>query len=119
MPAVATSRCGCETAAVHAAALCFDLHIPHSRSLKEKRSALRPVIDGLRNKYHVSAAETGAHDLRQRAELGVAAVSSHASHLEEIFATIERFVDAADGLEMISVERVWLEAEEVLGSEWT
>src|SRR5439155_26673920 len=32
-----------ENRLVHAAAVCFDLHVPESRSLKAKRAAIRPL----------------------------------------------------------------------------
>ena len=35
-----------ETGTVHAAAVCFDLHVPESRSLKTKRAAIRPMQIG-------------------------------------------------------------------------
>ena len=96
---------------MHAAAICFDLHVPESRSLKAKRAAIRPVIDGLRHRFHVSVAEVGHHDQWQRAAIAVAVVASSASQLEMVLASIERFVDAAPAVELIDVERAWLDAD--------
>ena len=42
---------------MHAAAARFDLHVPDSRSLKAKRAAIRPIVDGLRHRFGVSVAE--------------------------------------------------------------
>ncbi len=39
-------------------------------SLKQKRSALRPVIAELRRRFAVSAAETGSQELHRRAGVG-------------------------------------------------
>jgi uncharacterized protein YlxP (DUF503 family) len=39
------------------------------RSLKEKRSVVRPIVAELRRTYSVSAAETGHLDLHRRAEV--------------------------------------------------
>jgi len=54
----------------------FDLLLPgDARSLKQKRSYVRPILAMLK-KYEVSAAEVGFHDLHGRAQLGVAAVAA-------------------------------------------
>ena len=50
------------------------LRIEGCRSLKEKRRIVKAVIHRLRNEFNVSAAEVGANDIHQRAEIGVAAV---------------------------------------------
>ncbi len=66
---------GREDGGVHAAAVCFDLHVPESRSLKTKRAAIRPIVDGLRHKYRLSVAEVDHHDQWQRAAVAVAVVA--------------------------------------------
>ena len=96
---------------MHAAAVCFDLHIPQSRSLKAKRAAIRPIVDGLRHRFRVSAAEVGHHDQWQRAAIAVAVVAATDSQLREVLATIERFVVAAPDIELLDVETAWLESE--------
>ncbi len=59
----------------------FDLLLPgDSRSLKAKRSYVRPIVAALR-KFEVSAAEVGALDLHGRAEIGVAVVAAEAGHV--------------------------------------
>jgi hypothetical protein len=96
---------------VNAAAVRFDLHIPQSRSLKAKRAAIRPIVDGLRHRFHVSVAETDHHDQWQRAGIAVAVVASSDTRLREVLASIERFVVAAPDIELLDVETAWLESE--------
>jgi uncharacterized protein YlxP (DUF503 family) len=96
---------------VHAAAVCFDLHVPESRSLKAKRAAIRPLVDGLRHRFRVSVAEVDHLDQWQRAAIGVAVVSGSFTQLEQVLDSVERFVDAAEGVELIDVERTWLELD--------
>ena len=56
----------------------FDLLLPgDSRSLKAKRSYVRPIVAALR-KFEVAVAEVGALDLHGRAEIGVAVVAAEA-----------------------------------------
>jgi uncharacterized protein YlxP (DUF503 family) len=54
----------------------FDLLLGDVRSLKQKRSVIRPVLAELRRTFAVSAAETGAQELHRRAGIGVAVRSS-------------------------------------------
>ncbi len=97
---------------MHAAAVCFDLHVPESRSLKTKRAAIRPVIDGLRHRFHVSVAEVDHLDQWQRAGIGVAVVSGSVGQLEAVLDSVERFVHSTPGIEVLDVERSWLDLEE-------
>ncbi len=96
---------------MHAAAMCFDLHIPQSRSLKAKRAAIRPIVDGLRARFHVSVAEVDHQDQWQRAAIAVAVVGATEGQVREVLATVERYVMAAPEIEMLDVETAWLESE--------
>ncbi|WP_256107529.1 DUF503 domain-containing protein [Streptomyces sp. ODS05-4] len=85
--------------------LSFDLLLGDVRSLKEKRSLVRPIVAELHRKYAVSAAETGVQDLHRRAEIGVALVSGDAGHLTEVLDRCERMVAARPEVELLSVRR--------------
>lgn len=89
----------------------FELHIPASRSLKEKRRVVKALIDRIHHRYRVSIAETGFQDLHQRAEIAVAAVTREASELEALFASVRRQVDELDE----AVVTLW-RAEAIEGS---
>lgn len=95
---------------MHAAVLRFDLHIPQSRSLKAKRAAVRPIVEGVRHRFRVSVAETGHQDQWQRAEVGVAVVTESHSMLDEVLSTVTRFVESAPDIEVLSAETTYLEA---------
>src|SRR4029077_10691633 len=99
---------------LHAAAVRFDLHIPESRSLKVKRAAVRPIVDGLRHRYHLSVAEIGYQDQWQRAELGVAVIAESDGHLREVIDEVERFVARAPDVEVLDVEVVHFDGEGTL-----
>lgn len=96
---------------MHAAAARFDIHIPHSQSLKAKRQVVRPIVDGIRHRFKVSVAEVDHLDQWQRVAIGVAVVSGTESHAREVLAAIERFVAAAPGIELLHVDTSWLEVE--------
>jgi uncharacterized protein len=99
---------------MHAAAVRFDLHIPESRSLKVKRAAIRPIVDGLRHRYHVSVAEIDHQDQWQRAEIGVALVAESDGHLRDVLDEVERFVARAADVELLEVEVVHFDGEGTL-----
>jgi uncharacterized protein YlxP (DUF503 family) len=97
---------------VHAVAVCFDLHVPESRSLKTKRAAVRPIVDGLRHRFHVSVAEVDHQDQWQRASIAVAVVGGSEGQVRDVLASVERFVVAAADVELLDVETAWLESDE-------
>jgi uncharacterized protein YlxP (DUF503 family) len=73
-------------------------HIPHARSLKDKRQLVRKFRDRVRARFDVSVAEVDAQDLHQRAVFGVSVVSAdHAvcdSVLEQVARAAETQEDA-------------------------
>jgi hypothetical protein len=95
---------------MHAAALCVELHIPLAHSLKDKRAVVRPIVDGSRHRFGVAAAEVGKQDRWQAAELAFATVASTAGHVEEVLASVERFVWSFPEVEVVSCERHWMGA---------
>jgi hypothetical protein len=60
----------------------FELHIPHARSLKDKRKVVKSLIDRVHHRYRVSIAETEHHELHQRAGLTLASVGRSDRELE-------------------------------------
>lgn len=59
-------------------------HVPHARSLKDKRAVTRKFRDRIRARFEVSIAEVESQDLLQRAVFGVAVVSSDASVCDSV-----------------------------------
>ena len=97
---------------VHAAALRIELYLRDCRSLKAKRSLVRPVVEGLRKRHRLSASEVGHQDSWHLATIGVAAVAPTQRHLLEILDEAERFVWSFPEVEVLGVHRSWLEEEE-------
>jgi uncharacterized protein len=83
----------------------FDLLLGDVRSLKQKRSAVRPVIAELARRFGVSAAEVGAQELHRRAAVGVGMVAADRAHVVEVLDAAERLVAARPELELLSVRR--------------
>ncbi|GAA1158306.1 DUF503 domain-containing protein [Streptomyces hebeiensis] len=85
--------------------LSFDLLLGDVRSLKEKRSVVRPIVAELQRKYAVSAAETGDQELYRRAEIGLAVVSGDWAHLRDVLDRCERMVAGRPEVELLAVRR--------------
>lgn len=87
----------------------LELHVPASRSLKEKRAALRPIIEGVRHRFQLSVAEVGYQDKWQRALVGMAVVSDSYSHAAEVVGAVERWVWSKPEVEVCSFTTEWVE----------
>jgi uncharacterized protein YlxP (DUF503 family) len=87
---------------VYTATAVFDLLLPSdARSLKAKRSYVRPIVAALR-KFEVAAAEVGALELHGRAEIGVAAVASEPAHARAVVASCEHLLAGRPEIEILS-----------------
>ena len=72
----------------------FELHVPGSRGLKEKRKVVKSLIDRIHQRYRVSVTETDLHDLHQRAEIGLAAVTRTEEEAERLLEKIRVLVES-------------------------
>lgn len=73
----------------------WELHLPGAASLKDKRSVLRSLKDRLHNEFNVSVAETGHHDVWQRAEITACTVATDRRHASSVLSSADRMVAAA------------------------
>ena len=83
----------------------FDILLGDVRSLKQKRSLVRPIIAELQRRFAVSAAETGSLDLHRRAGIGVAVVAADRTHVVDVLDAAERLVAARPEIELLSARR--------------
>lgn len=67
--------------------------IPQADSLKEKRSVIRSLVERLRSRMHVSAAEVGDQDYVNRAQVGFAVVSGEIASARSLVDACKRFID--------------------------
>jgi uncharacterized protein YlxP (DUF503 family) len=92
-------------------ALSVELHLPACRSLKDRRAAVKPILDGARHRFRISAADVGYQEKWQRARLGFAVVAASEGQATEVMDHVERFVWSFPEVEVGAVERVWLDAD--------
>ncbi|HEX4698540.1 MAG TPA: DUF503 domain-containing protein [Actinomycetes bacterium] len=83
----------------------FDLLLGDVRSLKQKRSLVRPLVAELRRKFDVSAAEAGHLDLHRRALVGVAVVAPDRAHCVDVLDACERLVAGRPEMDLLSARR--------------
>jgi uncharacterized protein YlxP (DUF503 family) len=86
----------------------FDLHLPGSRGLKEKRMVLRSLKSRIRNEFEVSVAEVDGQDLLQRGQIAVAAVGPDQAPLDALLQKILGFVESNFDGEILSYENEFL-----------
>ncbi len=74
-------------------ALQLTLRIPLSASLKDKRQVVQSVLQRVRNKFEVAAAEIATLESWQVATIGVSCVSNSARHSEEVLEHVRRYIE--------------------------
>jgi uncharacterized protein len=71
-------------------------HIPHARSLKDKRRVVLKFRDRVRARFEVSIAEVAAQDLHQRAVFGVCVVSGDAAVCDSVLQRVAQAAETAE-----------------------
>jgi hypothetical protein len=79
----------------------WELHLPATHSLKDKRSVLRSLKDRLHNEFNLSVAETAHHDVWRRAELAACVVATDRRQAESVLEAADRLVAAQPGCRII------------------
>ncbi len=91
----------------------YDMFIPASSSLKDKRQVTRAVTMTIRKKFNVAIAEVDFQDKWQRTAFGVSCIAESAGHVRDVLQEVEKAIarSAIDGGEIIdrSVEIVSME----------
>ena len=78
----------------------LNLRIPGCRSLKEKRKVVKSMVGRIRNHFNVSAAEVGANDIHQRAEIGFALIGNSG---QLINAKVDKLINMAHDLALAEI----------------
>ena len=69
------------------------LILPENHSLKGKRGVIKKIKAKVANTFNVSVAECDAHDLWQRAVLGISRVGTEVGDVDSALRQIVRFID--------------------------
>jgi len=91
---------------VYVGALTLDVLLGDVRSLKQKRSVVKPIVAELLRRFPAAGvAETGNLDRHRRAELGVAVIAADAARCTEVMDVCERLVAAHPEVELLSARQ--------------
>ncbi len=70
------------------------LRLPENGSLKGKRQVVRSLLELVRNKFNVAAAEVGDNDRWQIATIGITCVSNDARHAEQQLRRVVEYIES-------------------------
>lgn len=73
--------------------LTLHLQLPGCRSLKEKRSRIKPLIARLRKEFNISVAEMDYQDTWQDSLLLIATVSNHQDHSQRSLQAVTDWIE--------------------------
>lgn len=88
--------------------LTIALEIPGANSLKDKRQVLKSLIENIRNKFNVSAAEVGDNDVWRRAVIGIACVSNDNGMANRMLDKVGDYIESNPLVNVTSVELEFL-----------
>ena len=75
------------------ALLTLHLHIPGCKSLKEKRSRLKPLLTRLHKEFNISVAELDLNDVWQSTVIGCAVVSNDGVQAQRTLQAVSAWVE--------------------------
>ena len=87
----------------------FELHVPAARGLKEKRKVIKSLIERIHQRFRVSITETDHHDLHQRAEIGIAAITRSEQDAEYLLGQIRELIESEPGAMLLGWDPQLLE----------
>jgi len=82
----------------------LDLLIAESNSLKGKRRILKRIIGRAQNKFNVSIAEVGNHDLWQSAQVGFCIVGNDKRFINSSLDKVVHFIEGLNLAEIVNSE---------------
>jgi len=89
---------------MHVVILTIELRIPAAQSLKAKRAVLQSIVRTLDGWKAVGASEVGYQELWQRAQIGVVMTSASVGHVDELAASVERYVWSRPEVEVVAID---------------
>ena len=88
------------------AAVEIKLYLPWVHSLKEKRMAVKSVLQKTQHHFHVSAAEADYQEVQQSAAIAFAVVTCTVGQANQVLQNIIDYVQAHTQAEITNIDRV-------------
>ncbi len=89
---------------MHIASLRVLLEITDGLTLKDKRQVVRSLLDRIRGRFNVSAAEVGSNDSVRYAELGAVAVANDQPFLDRTMAKVLDLIESEPRVALLEQE---------------
>lgn len=89
----------------------FELHVPEARSLKEKRSVVKSLIERIAARHRVCVMESDFQDLHQRSEITLALLGHTQPEVDRVLDRIRHEIEAHGGCYLTHWQPQLLEAE--------
>lgn len=74
--------------------LTLTLYLPDCRSLKEKRSRIKPILTRLHKEFNISVVEIDHHDIWQSCQLMIACAAVDGQGAEKVLTQVIRFYES-------------------------
>ena len=88
------------------AAVEIKLYLPWVHSLKEKRMAVKSVLQTTQHHFHVSAAEVDYQEVQQSAAIAFAVVTCTVGQANQVLQNIIDYVQAHTQAEITNIDRL-------------
>ena len=85
-----------------------EVHYPGAQSLKEKRFALQSVLDRVRRRFNVSAAEVEHQDMWQKSVLAVTNVNTSRAGADGVLASVVNLLEGEPELQVTGIQTEYL-----------
>lgn len=89
---------------MHIASLRVLLEVTDALTLKDKRQVVRSLLDRIRGRFNVSAAEVGSNDSVRYAELGAVAVANDQPFLDRMMAKVLDLIESEPRVALLEQE---------------
>lgn len=70
-----------------------ELHLPGKNSLKEKRSAIKPLLQRLRKEFNLSTAEVQHHEVWRSTQIALVTVSTDVGRVQRLLEQAVRWIE--------------------------
>ncbi len=90
---------------MHVGIVSYKIRLFGIKSLKEKRTLIKRLLNELRTKFNISISEVGFCDSTNWAEIGVAVVSSSHEIIESTVENITSLIENTVGIEVEEIDR--------------
>jgi len=80
----------------------MELLLPETHSLKDKRSVLSRIKNGVRKQFNVSVAELRYLDQFSRTLLGIVTINNETKIVDQILGQVEKFIELQAGIQVLN-----------------